>query len=107
MNTQKLINTMEDDVAKAIESVSFKILAGVVKKTPVISGDAQNSWNISEGKINTSIKSKVRIPGNKISGKKDVYITNSIHYISDLERGSSKQAPKGMVALTVNELKSL
>ncbi len=104
MNTQKLINTMEGDIAKAIKKVSFKILAGVVKKTPVLSGDAQNSWNISEDKIDTSIKNKVR---NEISGKKDVYITNSIHYISHLELGSSKQAPKGMLALTINGLKSL
>lgn len=104
MNTYKLINTMEADVAKAIKGISFKILAGVIKKTPVDTGDAQNSWNITDDKIDTSTKSKVR---DEISGKKDVYITNSIHYISNLERGSSKQAPKGMVALTVNELKSL
>lgn len=107
MNTQKLINTMEKDTAEAVKSVSFKLLAGFVKKTPVLSGDAQNSWNITEDKIDTSLVQSVR--GN-ISGKKDVYITNSINYILKLENGmpgGSKQAPKGMVALTINELKNL
>ena len=104
MNTQKLVNTMEKDVAKEMNAISFKVLAGVVKKTPVKSGDAKNSWNISEDKIDTSLKSKVRA---NISGKKDIYITNSIHYIMKLENGGSKQAPKGMVALTINELKNL
>lgn len=104
MNTQKLINTMEKDIAKAVQGISFKVLASVVKKTPVDTGMARNSWNISEGKINTSLINSVR---DKISGKKDVYITNSINYIMKLENGSSKQAPKGMVAVTINELKNL
>lgn len=104
MNTQKLVKTMEKDIAKAMKAISFEVLGRVVKKTPVKSGDAQNSWNISEGKINTSLINSVR---DKISGKKDVYITNSINYIMKLENGYSKQAPKGMVAVTINELKNL
>ena len=95
---------MEKDVAKSMNATSFKLLAGFVKRTPVDTGAAKNSWNITEDKIDTSLKSKVR---DEISGKKDIYITNSTHYILKLENGGSKQAPKGMVALTVNELKSL
>jgi len=104
MNTEILIKTMDKDVAKNMNTLSFKLLAGFVKKTPVDTGDARSSWNITEDKIDTSIKDKIR--GN-ISGKKDVYITNSINYILKLENGSSKQAPKGMVGLTINEFKNL
>ena len=95
---------MEKDTAKAINALSFKLFAGFVKKTPVDTGNAKNSWNITEDKIDTSIKNSVK---SNISGKKDVYITNSINYILKLENGGSKQAPKGMVALTINELKNL
>lgn len=95
---------MEKDTAKALDALSFKLVAGFVKKTPVDTGNAKNSWNITEDKIDTSILNSVR--GN-ISGKNDIYITNSINYILKLENGDSKQAPKGMVASTINELKSL
>lgn len=88
-------------MANAVQAISLQALNSVVKKTPVKTGDAQNSWNLSEGKIDTSLVQSKR---DKISGKKDVYITNSIPYIGYLENGSSKQAPKGMVGLTVNEL---
>lgn len=107
MNIKKLTNAMEKDVAKEMNAISFEILARVVKKTPVDTGNAQNSWNITEDKIDTSILNSVR---SNISGKKDVFITNSIKYIMKLENGmpgGSKQAPKGMVALTINELKNL
>lgn len=104
MNTQILVKTMEKDIAKAMKSISLKVLASVVKKTPVDTGMAKNSWNLSEGKIDTSLNNKVR---DEISGKKDIYLTNSVDYIMKLENGYSKQAPKGMVALTVNELKRL
>ncbi len=40
----------------------------------------------------------------KGSGKRPIYITNNLPYISKLENGSSKQAPNGMVNLTMNEV---
>jgi len=117
MNTQKLISTMEKDIAKAVQGISAKVLSSVVKKTPVDKGCAKNNWNLSEGKMDKSIvfstgnckrDSAININNlENITGKKDIYITNSLDYISKLENGSSKQAPKGMVASTINELKSL
>jgi hypothetical protein len=113
MNIQKLINTMENDTAKAMQSISAKVLKSVVKKTPVDLGCAKNNWNLSEGKMDASTSYCKRDPSininvlKKISGKKDIYITNSLAYIMTLEKGHSKQAPKGMVATTVNELKNL
>jgi hypothetical protein len=107
MNTQILIKTMEKDVAKVAREISFKLLASVIKKTPVKTGRARNNWNMSEGEINTSIDTKAR---DNISGKKDIFITNSLNYIMKLENGmpgGSKQAPKGMVSLAINELKNL
>lgn len=104
MNIAKLKNAMEKDIAKEMVAISFKVSSSIIKKTPVITGDARSSWNITEDKINTDIKKKVR---EKISGKKDIYITNSIHYILPLERGyPNGQAPKGMVAVTINQIKN-
>lgn len=99
----RFIKTMEKDLSNAIKGISNQVLNSLVKKTPVDSGHMKNSWNLTENKINTSVGGSVR---EKISGKKDVYITNSVPYALAIEHGHSKQAPKGIVKLTVNELKS-
>lgn len=111
MNTQKLLSTMENDVAKSVQSFTSKILSSLVKKTPVDLGAAKNNWNLSVNKIDKTTAKKRNSALNldvlkTIDGKKDVYITNSLPYIVALEHGHSKQAPKGMVKMTVNELKS-
>lgn len=99
----RFIKAMEKDLANAVKDISAQALNSLIKKTPVDTGDAQNSWNMTEDKIDTSLLQSKR---ERISGKKDVYITNSVPYIKALEHGHSKQAPKGMIGLTVNELKS-
>jgi len=98
---KNFVNAIDKDVADAVSKISFRALSSVIKKTPIDTGRAKNSWNLSEGKIDTSLDSSVR---DEISGKKDVFITNSLPYINRLENGYSKQAPKGMVAITINEL---
>jgi len=37
-------------------------------------------------------------------GDETIYITNNLPYICKLEYGSSKQAPNGMVGLTMNNI---
>ena len=39
-----------------------------------------------------------------VEGLPAIYITNGADYASDLEDGRSRQAPQGMVALTVAEM---
>ena len=41
----------------------------------------------------------------KLKPYKVVFISNNVDYIEFLEEGSSKQAPNGMVAVTVEELR--
>ena len=43
----------------------------------------------------------------RITGKGDViYITNNVDYINELDKGTSQQAPNGMVSLTINEVQA-
>jgi len=39
-------------------------------------------------------------------GDRAIYITNNLDYISELEDGSSRQSPSGMVAVTMLELEA-
>lgn len=89
----------------------------VIDHTPVDTGKAVSNWVISLGTPNTTLKEPY-VPGRKGStaeanrkaaeaearkvigaykSKSQVWVTNATPYISDLESGTSKQAPYGMV----------
>ena len=92
--------------------LTIKVWAGVILKTPVKLGRARASWNISEGSANeTYKKSKTKRypvppmpPIPRVLYSK-IYISNSLPCILALEDGhSQKQAPNGMLALTIEEV---
>lgn len=103
------------------ERVSIRMAEGFTKKviehTPVDTGRAVSNWTISIGAPQMALKEPY-IPGNKGStaeanrkaaeaearrvaasykSRSEVFVTNSVSYIADLERGTSKKAPYGMI----------
>jgi len=60
----------------------------IIARTPVDTGLAQSSWQISFEREGTKFKCA---------------ITNPVHYVIFLEYGWSKQAPYGMVRITLQE----
>jgi len=99
-----------------------------VMHTPVKTGTARTNWKVSFGKPNTTL---IEGPGtadrnvnretasaralisaaNKVKGYKfgrsgDVYITNPVHYILDLDRGTSRQAMEGMSIFAIAAIKA-
>ena len=64
-------------------------LARIMNKTPVDTGRARAGWRVAK------------------TGKLKFTVFNTVHYIIYLEFGHSKQAPRGMVAITIQELKRL
>ena len=91
----------------------------VVLRTPVDTGRARGNWNISTGHPEAGAdESKFDTTGLPSIGKaaaftkslsiKDItYIVNNLPYINKLEHGSSSQAPVGMVAVTVEEVRQI
>lgn len=94
---------------KAVRTIAFKAFNMIIKKTPVDTGCARGNWNVSVDSIDRSVDEEATAPKpmdvKKGDGLKPIYITNSLDYIQDLEDGTSQQAPDGMVALTVNEIR--
>lgn len=94
-----------------------ELFGAIVFSTPVLSGRTRGGWRISIGtppqeeKINLdpvgfdTINEQL---GNlKGAGAfKDVYIYNRTPYVDELERGSSGQAPEGMVRVNVAAFKA-
>jgi len=69
------------------KKVSFDVFGRVVRRTPVDTGRLKGNWHITPN----------------ITLGKRVFISNNLPYAQAIEDGHSKQAPAGMVKVTVAE----
>ena len=96
--------------------IVLELLTRIVEKTPVDTGLARSNWQVTISEVSEELF-EVRGPSEVISAGMQavsdippfsiVYITNNVPYIVFLERGHSKQAPKGMVEVSAGELLGL
>lgn len=100
------------------KKVVFEALNRLVKKTPIDTGRARGNWQVTiggpaTGQLETTdhIGEATVIQGLAVlAGLGDyqvVWISNNVDYIEALEHGHSKQAPEGMLAVTVAELRGM
>ncbi len=104
-----------------VRTVCFTISARVIMRTPVDTGLARSGWmpsigapdlthpdprgeNEAEGSAQES-RDRLRpvLDGYDPAAQNSFFFTNSVKYIVPLEYGHSKQAPQGMLRLTVAE----
>lgn len=90
--------------------VIFDLTNSLVQMSPVKTGRFRNNWQIAEGFPNTNTTRTTGDPTHRLQGYAKtvhvggiVYITNSLPYAIPLEYGWSKQAPQGMVRVTVRD----
>ena len=115
---RKFNRTAQEKLAKQLKRVCLKAFESIVQKTPVLTGCARGNWRVSFG---TELPRSFSITVRDAGGSKAVSlassvimasatvgtrvnITNSVPYIMRLEHGYSRQAPQGMVRVTVDEL---
>lgn len=95
------------------------LFAGITSKTPVRTGHARDSWRIGIGSIDSSTAPEGAGEPEALSQQyaklfgltmeqisRGVHITNAVPYVALLEHGHSQQAPAGMVAVTIAEVKA-
>lgn len=116
-----------------IRKLALEALERVVNKTPVgnpdfwknpppegyVGGRARGNWFVSIGEAGTEVTTEVDANGDvtvarggavigtykNVKGFPQIVIYNNVPYINRLENGySERQAPAGMVAITVAEL---
>ncbi len=111
MSFERDLNAFVKDTGVELEQVVRKVALDVhnrvSEKTPVDTGRARGNWNVKAGSPdlstdNTGLSSVLTLK--KGDGNKPIYITNNLPYAQKLEDGHSKQAPAGMVALTMAEI---
>jgi len=102
-------------VAKFQQKLGLEALRRVVLKTPVDTGRARANWQTSLGSPVEGVLNRVDPSGGvaiaegtgvivAVQPFQDIWLSNNVPYIISLEDGSSKQAPAGMVAVTIGEL---
>jgi hypothetical protein len=101
-----------------MRKITLELFSRVILRSPVDTGRFRNNWVMATGRYSTETTEATDKTGSKsigtVSSKvstmkfdgKLIYLTNSLPYAIELERGSSKQAPQGMVRLTAMEIVS-
>lgn len=114
---------------RTIKTAALVGLEVVVDTTPVKTGNARTNWRVSFGKANMALfdppdtedrnvnrevaSTRALISGAnviknwKIGQSGNIIIANPVHYILDLDRGTSRQAPEGMSLFAIAAIKDV
>lgn len=116
LDLSRLIKKAKGNTEIAVRKVMLETFSRVVMKSPVDTGRFRANWQSGIGKYSTETseetdkngaitigKISTIIDGVKLDGR-HVYLVNSLPYATQLEYGSSKQAPAGMVRTTLAEI---
>lgn len=107
----------EAQMDRKVREVCFEMSARIIQKTPVDTGRARANWIASIGSPSTAVTDSMDKIGsatlaNAMSVAKGAvgkvfWLSNNLPYIEKLEYGSSKQAPQGMVRVTMIEMRGI
>ena len=121
MNLQQAKFEMKRRLLGAVRQVAFEIQEKIVMRTPIDTGRAKASWRLNPNVADPSFEPDLTGDGEELLfpsqalivaktqqqkipfGTKRIVISNNLHYIEKLENGGSRQAPVGMVAITVHK----
>lgn len=101
----------KERIEKAIIEASGQVYSEVVDKTPVRSGDLRKSWEIDYGQgylaLAGSYGDKAQAINLGVSYElgDDIWIRSQKPYAERIEYGYSRQAPTGMVRISIKKYK--
>jgi len=106
----------EQQMKTVIQKITMEAFERVVLKTPVDTGRARANWSPSigaptaasypermdkSGGVSIAAAQRAAFDWNCIGS---IFLCNNVNYILPLEYGSSRQAPAGMVRVTLGEI---
>lgn len=111
-NFAKLLKKAGDDAGLVVRKTALQLQTSMVAMSPVDTGRFKGNWQPGIGAINADTSAGEDRTGAGVIGRtvsalgawkpgQMIYLTNSLPYARRLEFGWSKQAPGGMVRLTV------
>ena len=123
-NIDKFTASIPDKVVAIHKKITFEAFVRLVMKTPVDTGRAKGNWmptidapfeGVLEvfdktplGSFSSEANARIKTLLTALKPYQTTWICNNVVYIVALEEGhSQKQAPFGMMALTVEELRQI
>lgn len=102
---------------KITRAATLELFSGVIKATPVDTGRARGNWQTTVGspasgsleredKGGAEAIAEVEAKAPEGAGQV-TYLSNNLPYIDELENGSSKQAPEGMVKRNMDRVQRM
>jgi hypothetical protein len=118
LNLQNFAVKFNIRMETVIRKVTLDAFTNIVNMTPVDTGRARANWGCSKeghtliydvGLLDKDGFKTLEAIGDKVTAWKcegSIYLTNNLPYIGALEYGHSKQAPAGMVRLTIEQVRN-
>ncbi len=118
LNLAKQIEVAKEQAELVAKKITIELFSRVIEKSPVLTGRFRANWNCSIGSPNLSTSESTDHSGSGSISKatstvvsytlndQSVFLTNNLPYAERLENGWSKQAPNGMVRLSVMEIQN-
>lgn len=114
LDIQRFVEKAKGNVDLVVRKISLDIFHRVIIKSPVKSGRFKGNWQVAIGSIpagtlelndksGAATISRVDAAVLGLKAGEVIYLVNNLAYARRLEYGHSKQAPSGMVRLTLQE----
>ena len=100
--------------ALVVRKTAIDMLSSLVRMSPVDTGTFRGNWHISLGALDKNVSTGTDKSGDttlaagisalqNVTPGESVFLINNLPYAIPLEYGHSKQAPAGMVRITVKQ----
>lgn len=110
----RFVAKAKGNVDLVVRKISLDIFKRVIIKSPVDTGRFRGNWQVQIGSIpagtleledksGTATVAKVTAETLGLKAGEIIYLVNNLPYARRLEYGYSKQAPSGMVRITLQE----
>ena len=109
----RLAKKYEQDLERVVRQATFQLFNDVQLRSPVDTGRFRGNWNVSyrapnystqlvstASRASSEVQKALTLPVGGIT-----YMSNGLPYARRLEYGYSKQAPSGMVRISVREFR--
>ena len=117
LDLRKIARQRKQSLRKVYQGTMFSMAARVIDMSPVDEGTFRGNWFTGVGfedystdlETNTITDSINRLIAgvNGLDITENFYFMNNLPYAKDLEDGSSKQAPVGMVKVVINDFEQI
>lgn len=109
---QEFADMVQQDADEVFQIVATEVGQSVINLTPVDTGRALSNWNAginspddvyreTEDPLDSKTSARLATEFQSLKFGDTAYITNATPHVPFLEYGSSKQAPNGMIRITL------